>query len=297
MMVTDPIITEQQALLEIERVNGLSKKTYTDCGPSAKMVWRSWGSGPHLVLIHGGAGSWMHWIKNIEFLAKSHTVWAPDIPGFGESDLPAEHLDADTLFPYVLLGLREVLKDEPFDLVGFSFGGLIAALIAAQRPEQLKRLVLVSIASMGLLSENPVLRPLRGVTDPKERKEILRSNLRVLMLFKADKIDELALAVQLASAPRDRVKNRKLVLTDILFRLCREWNCPAFGIWGRQDFLYRNQLDKLMDASGSLGMRDRVVMEDAGHWVQYEKPNEFNSALHYFLNRPVYKDIGEKHGR
>ncbi len=101
-----------------------------------------------MVLLHGGAGSWMHWIKNIDALARSRTVWAPDIPGFGDSDLPADNLDADTLAPFVLEGALEVLRGERFDLVGFSFGGLVSALIAAQAPATLDRLVLVSVAAL-----------------------------------------------------------------------------------------------------------------------------------------------------
>jgi 2-hydroxy-6-oxonona-2,4-dienedioate hydrolase len=289
------MVTQVDAAAEIARLDALSTRVQTPCGPDAKMVWRRWGSGPHLVLIHGGAGSWMHWIRNVEALSATRTVWAPDIPGFGDSDLPREGLDADTLYPCVLSGLREVIGDEPFDLAGFSFGGLVAALIASERPANLRRLVLVSIASMGLLSENPVLRPMRGVTDPSERRDILRFNLNALMLYSADAVDDLAMAVQAASAPRDRVKNRKIVLTDILLRLCHEWRCPVFAIWGRQDLLYRNQIDRLMSVSATLGLTDRVVVEGAGHWLQYEKAEEFNALLTDFLDRPITAESGGRH--
>ncbi len=294
-----PIFSSQDALAEIDRVDGLASQVRTACGPAASMVWRRWGSGPHLVLVHGGAGSWMHWIRNVEALAASHTVWAPDLPGFGDSDLPGENLDADTLFPFVLWGLQEILQDEPFDLVGFSFGGLVAALIAAERPVNLRCLVLVSVAAMGLFSENPVLRAMRGVTDLAGRKEVYRANLHALMLADTAAIDELAIAVQSASASRERVRNRKLVLTDILLRLCGEWACPAFGIWGRQDMLYRDQLDKLMGVSGMLGMRDRVIIEGAGHWLQYEKADAFQGVLLDLLARPVASAgaAGVSHGQ
>ena len=295
------IRSSDAALKEIARIDALATKFHTACGPAASMVWRRWGTGPHLVLIHGGAGSWMHWIRNVEALASTHTVWAPDLPGFGDSDLPGDNLDADTLFPHVLSGLHELMKDEEFDLVGFSFGGLVAALIAAQRPANLRRLILVSVAAMGLFAENPVLRPMRGVTDPVERQNILRSNLNALMLYQADAIDELAMAVQGAGASRERVKNRKLVLTDILLRLCREWQCPAFGIWGRQDMLYRSQIASLMATSASLGMQDRVMIEDAGHWLQFEKADEFHRVLHSLLNQNLVdvkaKDAEAWHGR
>jgi len=280
-------LASKEAEAEIARIDSLSTRLTTSCGHASSMAWRRWGSGPHLVLIHGGAGSWMHWIRNIEALAANRTVWAPDIPGFGDSDLPADGLDADTLYPFVQSGLDVLIGDAPFDLVGFSFGGLVAALIAAERPHNLQRLVLVSIASMGLLTENPVLLPMRGVTDPAQRREILRHNLNALMIYDEAAVDDLAIAVQATSAPRERVKNRKVVLTPILLSLCRQWRGPVFGIWGRQDLLYRHQIDKLMSVSAGLGLAERIVMEDAGHWLQFEKAPEFNPLLESFLQRPV----------
>src|SRR5579872_798715 len=45
----------------------------TPCG-SGRMVWRCWGEGTPLVLLHGGYGSWTHWIRNIDGLAARHRV-------------------------------------------------------------------------------------------------------------------------------------------------------------------------------------------------------------------------------
>ncbi|TAK66484.1 MAG: alpha/beta fold hydrolase, partial [Betaproteobacteria bacterium] len=91
-----PLSASEPSIL-IERLDVRATRFETPCGPSAKMVWRRWGQGRPVVLLHGGAGSWLHWIKNIDALARSRAVWAPDIPGFGDSDLPADNLDADTL--------------------------------------------------------------------------------------------------------------------------------------------------------------------------------------------------------
>src|SRR5215831_19444730 len=61
----------------------------TPCG-QGEMIWHRWGAGPSVLVLHGGAGSWSHWLRNIEPLAKRYSVWAPDMPGFGDSAVPAE---------------------------------------------------------------------------------------------------------------------------------------------------------------------------------------------------------------
>jgi 2-hydroxy-6-oxonona-2,4-dienedioate hydrolase len=54
-----------------------------------------------LVLLHGGSGSWTHWLRNVEHFAQQREVWALDIPGFGDSSLPSGVTDADGLVPFI----------------------------------------------------------------------------------------------------------------------------------------------------------------------------------------------------
>jgi 2-hydroxy-6-oxonona-2,4-dienedioate hydrolase len=281
-------LDSSEAVAEIERLDALSSRVYTRCGGDSKMVWRRWGEGPPVVLIHGGAGSWMHWIRNIEFLARTRTVWAPDLPGFGDSDLPGDNFDADTLAPLVQDGMQEVLNGSRFDLVGFSFGALVSSLIAAKAPNGVERLILVSVAALGIVSAPPAIRSMRGVQDPQERADVFRFNLNAIMLHDPASIDELALTVQGRSAPRDRVKDRTLALTDAVLRVSREWDCDAYGIWGCQDAIYRDRIDTLQGKIEELGLREAVLLENAGHWLQFECAEEFNHVLSRFLAEPLH---------
>lgn len=268
----------------VASLDAASDKVWTACGPSSRMIWRRWGTGAPVILLHGGAGSWLHWIRNIEPLARSRTVWVPDIPGFGDSDLPGEGFDADTLAPLVLRGATEILAGEPFDLVGFSFGGLVAALIAAEPAVPVRRLVLTSVAALGLVSEPPALRAMRGVTDPQEREQIVRFNLNAMMLADPASIDDLAVLVHRTAAPRDRVKNRRLVLQKVLPGLAPRWRCPAWGVWGTSDALYRHQVDQLRAAASALGLVEAVYLDGAGHWLPFERSEQFNPLVRRFLD-------------
>ena len=75
-------------------VESRARRFETPCGDGV-MVWHAWGEGPPLLLLHGSHGSWTHWIRNVDALAVSRTVWAPDIPNHGDSasTARAEHAD------------------------------------------------------------------------------------------------------------------------------------------------------------------------------------------------------------
>jgi pimeloyl-ACP methyl ester carboxylesterase len=100
---------------------------------SGQVVWRRFGDGPPLVLLHGGHGSWLHWARNIPAWAQRCSVLVPDMPGYGDSATPPEPTLASLvqMLAQSLDGL--VSADTPLQLAGFSFGGLVAAHLAGQR--------------------------------------------------------------------------------------------------------------------------------------------------------------------
>ena len=113
-----------------------AKRIETPCGDGS-LVWRVWGSGPPLVLLHGGYGSWMHWIRNVPVLSRQFTVIAPDLPGLGDSATPPEPWTAEGLAAIVVSGLDIVLpKGVQPHMAGFSFGGRVALEMARSLGEK-----------------------------------------------------------------------------------------------------------------------------------------------------------------
>ena len=88
------------------------------------VAWRRFGTGPPFVLLHGGHGSWLHWGRNNETLASRFTVWVPDLPGYGDSDVPKAPTLAALVEATVSTLDAVVGAGTPIDLAGFSFGGL-----------------------------------------------------------------------------------------------------------------------------------------------------------------------------
>jgi pimeloyl-ACP methyl ester carboxylesterase len=268
------------------RVLALGRRYTTPCG-DGELVWHAWGREQDipLVLLHGGSGSWTHWIRNVEALAAAgRHVLVPDLPGFGDSARPPEGQDADAVAPALAQGLVDLGCAGPVDLVGFSFGGLCGALMAAARPERVRRLVLVGAPGLGLRSKRLPLTSWREQPGEEGRRAAHRSNLATLMIADPAKIDTLAVDLQAANVPRDRMHRRKLALTDLLLQTLPALQCPVDAIYGAQDALYRESLEKLQPCLERAPYFGRLeLVPDAGHWVQYEAPAAFRASLEAIL--------------
>lgn len=110
-----------------------------------------------LILIHGGGSdhSGLVWRSTFQLLAKTRKVIAIDLPGYGESDIPA-YRETRGVFPANFRFVAEFANSlgyDHFDLCGFSMGGGVALGCALEFPARVRQLILVN--SYGLISKNP----------------------------------------------------------------------------------------------------------------------------------------------
>lgn len=242
-------------------------------------VWHCWGSAKHapLVLLHGGSGSWTHWVRNVQHLAQHRHVWALDIPGFGDSTLPPHAVDADDLVPYVADIFKQTFDQQSVDVMGFSFGGMLAGLMAAQYPALLRKMILVGVPGLGLFSKTLPMRGMRVDMDAQAQREVHRYNLNVMMLADAEQVTDEVVDLQEANVSRDRLRRRRIAKTDVLARVQSQWTMPVYGVWGRQDALYTDTLNEVPKVLTQLQAYE--VIEGAGHWVMFEKPDAFHRVV------------------
>lgn len=272
---------EQDLPPEALRVLALSRRLATPCG-DGEMVWHTWGDDRHepLVLLHGGSGSWTHWIRNVEALAAAgRRVVVPDLPGFGDSARPPGGQDADSVAAALADALPDIVGDAPADVVGFSFGGLCGGLMAAAHPERVRRLVIVGAPGLGLRDKRLPLMSWRDAPTEEGKLAAHRNNLGVLMLHPQN-VDALAIALQAANVPRDRMHRRRLALTDILAQTLPKLTCRVDAIYGEQDALYRDTLPGLREKIALAPyLGELVLMPGAAHWLQYERAGAFQREL------------------
>jgi pimeloyl-ACP methyl ester carboxylesterase len=273
-------LISERAVAFVEGVAAEAHRIETPCGDGS-MVWRVWGSGPPLVLLHGGYGSWMHWIRNVLVLARRFTVIAPDLPGLGESATPPEPHSAEGLARIVVDGLATILPGgERLHLAGFSFGGVLGGHVAALLGEQVRGFTIVGSNGLGLPRQPTELERQKPGGTVEELLAIARHNVRVLMIADKDKIDELAVYIQYMNAPRGRVRSRRFSRADTLIRALPRVTAQLSGIWGGRDagaYPYLDERKRVLDDIQP-GLRFEII-PGAGHWVAYEAADRFNPLL------------------
>ncbi len=267
----------------VARLEALAGRERTPCGPGS-MIWRTWGRGRPVVLLHGGSGSWTHWIRNVPVLAEGRRVLAPDLPGCGDSDMPPAPHTAEHVADIVAAGLAH-LASAPLDLVGFSFGGIVAGLVAARLGGQVGTLVLVG--PNGLAARHgplPALRPVRPALGPDQARAAHRENLARLMIADPARVDDLAVALHAENVRRARFRIGGIPDSDVLLRALPAVTARLAGLWGGRDAFavpYLEDRRRLLAAfQPDLDFR---VIEGAGHWVIYEAADEANLALREML--------------
>lgn len=245
------------------------------------VVWRVWGAGPPLVLLHGASGSWTHWIRNIVPLAAHFRLYVPDMPGFGDSDAPPPPHTAEGLADILVAALDGVLPPPPpFDIAGFSFGGIIGGLVAARLGRRVRTLVLLGAGGFGL--PRAPMRPLVRITPEMTADQIAdahRENLNVMMLADRGRIDDLAVFLQIHNVGRARFKSGGIPESDVLCKALPAVTARIGGIWGARDAFVGAGIEECRQrlASRRPDVDFRVIA--AGHWVTYEAADEVNAAL------------------
>ena len=269
----------EQAVAAIE---GQARVVRTPCG-SGEMVWRIWGKGQPVVLLHGGSGSWNHWFKTIPALSAHYEVIAADLPGLGDSALPDEPLVPANVAAAVMAGLTsEILpgRDRPH-LVGFSFGGHIAGLTAQGLGGAIRDLTLVGVAALGLPHrEGGPLAKYRSSMTPAELTEVDRRNLSTLMIADPGHVDTLALHLHSENLRRARFRSAPFAPGDELKRAIARVRVPLKTIWGKRAAIAQPTLEARLAVLGEHHPElEARLIDDAGHWVMYEQADAFNAAL------------------
>ena len=278
------------ALEHIESVAATSDAIRVPMGPRSAggdgtMMWHVWGASsgkPALLLFHGGSGSWIHWIRNVQALSKHFTVYAADMPGLGDSDPPDDVRDVWSVTHCVDHAVRALLpKGDSFFLTGFSFGGMVSGHLATLMSERIKRIVFVGAGGLKATRKpTEKLHKLLETMPPQVLADEARRNLELLMLHDPKNVDGVAMHMQIMNTTRAKTRSRDMGIAGALSKVLPEVKVPFTGIWGQYDSTTYPYIQERIDLFTALQPDFRMhQIPGAGHWVAYEAAEAFNAKL------------------
>jgi len=271
----------------------LVQSGFLDLGP-LRVHHMQGGRGPAVLFIHGlGSSGYMEWRRNLEPTATRHRVYAPDLPGYGRTDMEDR-------------GLRSAA------LIGASLGGRIALEVALDRPGLVRKLALVNTLGLGRPKVRTAQVMYGLVTIPRFGEAVMGVARDALAWAPRTMIRRFAARYSGASADLTEALDdaylsdlremyaadgyrsaylstvRSLVNPRALFgghhdvtRRLNELKIPVQLIWGADDPLF--PLAHAERARALIGKASLAVIKGAGHTPQAERPEEFNRVLDDFL--------------
>jgi pimeloyl-ACP methyl ester carboxylesterase len=246
------------------------------------------GSGPDVVLFHGGMGSWKHWMRNIDALATCFTVHALDHPSYGASaPVPRETSGAAYLDLVHRLFVEMFPGNDPLRFAGFSFGAAIAANLARRLAPRVTHLCLVSPAGFPprKFGDRPTRSYKEAGDDEVLFREICRHNLLINMLSDPASISEETLDIQADCVRRTRFNSRKVSGGGTLLGDLAQLTCRIRLLWGERDDSRFRPADLLIgEIREAVGTLDLHRIPRAGHWSAYENAPEVNRLMLEFFS-------------
>ena len=276
------------------------------------------GEGPAVVLCHGFPELAISWRHQIAALASAgYRVYAPDMRGFGRSSRPAE-TDAYDIFSLGgdITGLLDAVGVETAFLVGHDWGATVAWHVALANPERVRGVAGLSVPAAPRPPVPPMQIFRKRLGDdfyqlwflrPGPADDALARNVSRVVTASEDWSEEWAArtddpAIRPPWLGEQELERWVSELTRTGFtgglnyyrNIDRNWeltahlegatvDVPALFITGSEDIVRRFMPGNGM-ASYVTDLRDFVVIEGAGHWVQQERPEEVSRLLLSFLS-------------
>lgn len=226
-----------------------------------------------LVFLHGWGVNSKLWFKILpELINQNYSLYFLDLPGFGQSQMPEVTYDVGD-YKKIVSGFIEKLGLKKINLVGHSFGGRVAIKMAAENPEFLEKIILVSAAGI--------------VHNSRKKKIFVTISKFIKPIFKPDFMQPLRKKFYLliGSEYLENIKLSKIftkVVMEDLTHLFSKIKIQTLIIWGGGDKVTPLNDGQLMNKF--ITKSKLVVFEKAGHFSFLDQPEEFNKELIKFIS-------------
>jgi len=266
-----------------------------------KMGYIDEGEGDVLLLIHGLGSNAKGWQRNIPAWTAGHRVIAVDLPGYGYSD-KGHYRYSMSFYATVLKEFLAGLGIERATWVGHSMGAQIAMVAALEEPEAVSGLVLISPAGFETFTDGEGDWMRRAVS----AEFVQDTTIRGIAVNLASNFHDKPAAADYMITDRIRVRgardfrdycyavslNVAAMLDHPVYDDLDRITQPVLVLFGENDNLIPNRYlhgghtgDVAARGVARLPDAQLVMLDDCGHFVQFERPEETNRAVAEFLAR------------
>lgn len=252
------------------------------------------GEGEPIFLIHGIPSSGLMWREVIPTLSKHFRVIAPDLLNYGQSEMP-ENVDVSiNAQRHVMLELLDSLGIRRTHVVAHDIGGGVAQLMAIEKPERVDRLVLIDSVcfdSWPIPEFEPLQKP--GAETDMALDEFVEMMRGFIPTGVVDTQVMTKPVIDLYISPWSTQKGKQAFFRN-LRRLNSEYTLAiseelpqlphsTLIIWGEKDPFQKPKYGTRL--AQSIPNSQLKVIDDVGHFLLEEKPQEVSDLILNFLNK------------
>lgn len=246
------------------------------------------GHGSPILLVHGFPLDHTMWQSQLEELGQSHQVIAPDLRGFGKSDVTPETTTMEHLADDLSALVEELQIEERVTFCGLSMGGYVAWQFWKRHRDHLARLILCDTRAIADTEEVAKTRldiAEQVLSDGPERlaDEMICKLFCESTVNDKPEIVEATRQVMLGSDPQGiAAALRGLAEREDFTPHLGQIDVPTLVICGEHDAI--STLDEMQGFAASIPDAQFVKIANAGHMSPLEQPRAVNDAIDDFLN-------------
>jgi pimeloyl-ACP methyl ester carboxylesterase len=217
-----------------EDLSGIESRTVQVGGHRVHYLAEGPASGPAVVLVHGLGASAEYWGNLAPYLANAgFRVYIPDLIGYGRSEQPADFSYSVRDEAAVVVGFMDALGLKQVELGGWSMGGWVAVLVAAEHPERVSRLTLFDSAGLYAPPQFDVaLFTPSTVTQLDELKALLSPQPQPIPAFIAR---DILRNIRRNGWVVQRALATMLTAQDVVDNILPQLKMPVLIVWGSLD--------------------------------------------------------------
>ena len=258
---------------------------------------------PVAILIHGFASSNLVWSKVLLELAEAgFRVIAPDLLGYGYSGKPKELDYTITRQSQMVVGLMQLLEIESAVLIGSSYGGAVAATVALDHPELVRKLVLVGAVTnnrptrymlMRLFGSpiiGDILSPLLVGSRRLLRRRMKRVYDRHSWVMDEKRVDARHIPLRTRGAHRAIIRTVRRWDAERVSRDAHTMTRPTLIVWGEND--REVSIEDGRRIHEQIPNSRLFVFRECGHLPHEEYPEEFIEVVSEFCTEQIHEHEG-----